>query len=503
MCQVEEDYQHALGRADLPSASKKCVKCKEASAAVVIRAGDRYCRSCFQEFFIHKFRAVLGKTRVIFPGEKVLLAVSGGPSSCSMLRQVQEGLSHTAHKKLRFSPGLVYIDEGGAVGQSAEERRRTVAELQVVFRATGFPFHVVPLEQVLDLPASVVVPGASPSERPASAYKAAVDRFIQSDSSTRRTAPEETTAPDVQESHTHTLQRLIGSVKTLTARDDLLATLRQHLLVHTARSEGYSKLMLGDNCTRLAVKLLSSISLGRGAQLAQDTGFSDSRYGDVTSVRPMRDYSAKEIAFYNHMFSVPSVVTPGLDTKTCDKDSIQRLTEIFVTKLQADFPSTVSTIYRTSEKLQTAARSSSAAHLSDRCLLCMCSLDTAAEKVSAFQATLISEQLSQTKSPAAPLNPGPRSAAPSGPSCCAAGAEDCGRAAGGGSCCSSAKEPQTGDLRSLLCYSCQLTVRDMSSVEHLPQYILSEAQRRQRRSQMREEITEFLLDDGDDGDEGD
>lgn len=46
---------------------------------------------------------------------------------------------------------------------------------------------------------------------------------------------------------------------------------RQHLLVHTARSEGYSKLMLGDSCTRLAVKLLSSISLGRGAQLAQDT----------------------------------------------------------------------------------------------------------------------------------------------------------------------------------------------------------------------------------------
>lgn len=46
---------------------------------------------------------------------------------------------------------------------------------------------------------------------------------------------------------------------------------RQHLLVHTARTEGYSKLMLADHCTRLAIKLLASISLGRGAQLAQDT----------------------------------------------------------------------------------------------------------------------------------------------------------------------------------------------------------------------------------------
>ncbi|XP_074501750.1 cytoplasmic tRNA 2-thiolation protein 2 [Sebastes fasciatus] len=508
MCQVDEDYHGPLKRVEVPSVSKKCVKCKEGTAAVVIRAGDTYCRGCFKEYFIHKFRAMLGKNRVIFPGEKVLLAVSGGPSSCSMLSQVQEGLSQNAHKKLRFLPGIVFIDEGGAVGQSAEERRKTVAELQAVFKASGFPFHMVALEQVLDLPSSVVVMAPSPSERTACSYKAAVDQFIQSDSrgcSTPR-EQEETSTPDVQESHTQLLQQLIGSAKTLTAREDLLNTLRQHLLVHTARSEGYSKLMLGDNCTRLAVKLLTSISLGRGAQLAQDTGFSDSRYGDIMLVRPMRDYSAKEIAYYNHMFSVPSVFMPSLGTKTKDTSSIQRLTESFVIKLQADFPSTVSTIYRTSEKLQ---KSSSTADQCDRCLLCMCALDSAVENSSAFKATLISEQLSQTKSPGAtsaeiprqnPAPVEPESTALSGQCCSSGGGEDCGKAAGGGGCCSSAKIPETTDLKSLLCYSCQLTVKDMSSVERLPQYILSEAQRRQRRSQMREEISEFLLDGGDDGD---
>uniref|UniRef100_A0A8D0APW4 Cytoplasmic tRNA 2-thiolation protein 2 n=1 Tax=Sander lucioperca TaxID=283035 RepID=A0A8D0APW4_SANLU len=348
------------------SVSKKCVKCKEAPAAVVIRAGDTFCRGCFKEYFIHKFRAMLGKNRVIFPGEKVI---------CGLYFQ-------NAHKKLRFSPGIVFVDEGGAVGQSVEERQRTLAELQAVFKATGFPFHMVPLEQVLELPSSVLVTAPALSERPAGAYKAAVDRFIQSDSSSSvpPRQQEETSLPHVQESHRQLLQQLIGSAKTQTAREDLLNTLRQHLLVHTARTEGYSKLMLGDNCTRLAVKLLTSISLGRGAQLAQDTGFSDSRYGDTILVRPMRDYSAKEIAYYNRMFSVPSVFLPSLDTKTTDKSSIQRLTESFVTKLQADFPSTVSTIYRTSEKLQTACRSSSAADHWDRCLLCMCALDTAVGK---------------------------------------------------------------------------------------------------------------------------
>lgn len=82
--------------------------------------------------------------------------------------------------------------------------------------------------QVLNLPSSVVVTAPSPSERPASAYKAAVDHFIQSDSRSclAQQEQEETSVPVVLESHTHSLQQLIGSAKTLTASEDLLNTLR-------------------------------------------------------------------------------------------------------------------------------------------------------------------------------------------------------------------------------------------------------------------------------------
>uniref|UniRef100_A0A3Q2PHN2 Uncharacterized protein n=1 Tax=Fundulus heteroclitus TaxID=8078 RepID=A0A3Q2PHN2_FUNHE len=43
MCQVEEEYHEPLERVDRPGVSKKCVKCKEELAAVVIRVGDAYC----------------------------------------------------------------------------------------------------------------------------------------------------------------------------------------------------------------------------------------------------------------------------------------------------------------------------------------------------------------------------------------------------------------------------------------------------------------------------
>lgn len=44
-------------------------------------------------------------------------------------------------------------------------------------------------------------------------------------------------------------------------------------------------------------------------------GFVDDRHGDVMVVRPMREYMAKEIAFYNHFFDVPTVIAPPLPTK--------------------------------------------------------------------------------------------------------------------------------------------------------------------------------------------
>ncbi|EDL11687.1 RIKEN cDNA 2310061F22 [Mus musculus] len=105
-------------------------------------------RVCFKAFYVHKFRAMLGKNRVIFPGEKVLLSWSGGPSSSSMVWQVLEGLSQDSAKRLRFVPGVIYVDEGAACGQSLEDRQKTVAEVKRILENTGFPWHVVALEEV-------------------------------------------------------------------------------------------------------------------------------------------------------------------------------------------------------------------------------------------------------------------------------------------------------------------------------------------------------------------
>lgn len=503
MCEVEEGFSVKLQGKE-KRLGQKCMKCKEGSAVLIIRVGDAFCKLCFKEYFVHKFRAMLGKNRVVFPGEKVLLAYSGGPSSSAMIQQVQEGLSRDAPKKLRFVPGILFVDEGAVCGQSLEEREDTLVGVQSVLQGTGFPFHIVSLEEVFLLPRSVLQQKQPASSTQTQNYKRAVGLSMQQARSEEspscvsdklaELSTADTNAPSGTEAlgsrrfpaeFTERLVQLFSSVRTLTAKQELLHTLRTHLILHTARSRGYSKVMSGESCTRLAVNLLSSISLGRGAFLPLDTGFSDSRYGDVLFIRPMREYSQKEIAFYNRFFSVPSIFIPALDTKAPENSSIQRLTETFITKLQVDFPSTVSTVYRTSEKLNTCTPEGRDDDLlQERCLLCQCPLDTHASKASAVQATQVSENLSQqTKQ-----------------TCVTTGEETCCKP---GQCCAGAQNDASFITRAtgmacLLCYSCRLTMKDLKPLDHIPQYILQEAEHRTRRTELRKEIQEFLLDDSSD-----
>ncbi|KAM9607912.1 LOW QUALITY PROTEIN: cytoplasmic tRNA 2-thiolation protein 2 [Trichechus inunguis] len=405
MCQVGEDYREPVPKDPPPpprpgheqqKCMKWCVKCKKGAPVLVIRAGDAFCRDCFKAYYVHKFRAVLGKNRLIFPGEKVLLAWSGGPSSSSMLWQVLEGLSRESAKQLRFVPGVVYVDEGAACGRNPEDRAETLAEVQSILRSTGLPWHGVALEEVFGLPQSVLRHFSQEPAMGDGAYKEAVDGFIQQqqglgtegarDSPSLSPGLEQLSWPSPHNpqsparphtaAETEALSRLFNSVRTLTAKEELLQTLRTHLILHVARTHGYSKVMTGDSCTRLAIKLLTNLALGRGAFLAWDTGFADERHGDVVVVRPMREHMLKEVAFYNHLFAIPTVLTPAIDTKAPEKASIHRLMEAFVLQLQAQFPSTVSTVYRTSEKLVKAPRAGRAASPSRPCcLLCLCMLD--------------------------------------------------------------------------------------------------------------------------------
>lgn len=58
----------------------------------------------------HKFRATLGKSKLVSKGERVLICVSGSQCSVSLLHLIWAGFQQSTFKRLTFDPIILYID---------------------------------------------------------------------------------------------------------------------------------------------------------------------------------------------------------------------------------------------------------------------------------------------------------------------------------------------------------------------------------------------------------
>lgn len=64
--------------------------------------------------------------------------------------------------------------------------------------------------------------------------------------------------------------------------------------------------MEGVSGPRVAIEIMTDLALGRGTQIPRDVGLVDDRFRStesVTVVRPLREFSHKEIVVYNRYFN--------------------------------------------------------------------------------------------------------------------------------------------------------------------------------------------------------
>lgn len=323
MCSRQEEISILNGNAGVAKAKfdKICCKCKERPAFTVIGTNIGYCQECFDASFVHKFRATIGKSALIRRGAKVALAYSGGACSSAALDILTKGISCEIKKRLRFEAGLLFVDESCLhTGITAEK----VKEIQDIMEASPFDSHTVKLEKVLTM-----------------AYCAEKQENVENDDSTIR----------------QNLQQVFASIKSSTAKEEILERLRNRLLSIEANRLGYDFVIVAESNSRLAVKTLCSVTMGRfGKSLQQDCAFSDGFRckfsGGSHILRPMKDTAAKEIATYVNMHNLRTVFLPNYSTFQSKRDCIQSLTESFVVSLSVNFPATEMTIYKTSGKLK-------------------------------------------------------------------------------------------------------------------------------------------------------
>lgn len=441
------------------TSERVCVKCGE-KACLITRIHDAFCKACFQVYVVHKFRAAIGKCKLIRDGEHILVAYSGGSASSALLHLIQEGRNPRAHRKLRFTATVIHIDETGALKLVDADRDEKLREIIACVKQRQLPFLLSSLEQELHLKQ------ADSHEAPdISSVCWDVDSDDGEAEFRKRTA------------ETERLKELFAALKSDSAREEFLRVAKLRLLVAVARMKGFDKILVGDSSTRLSVRILTDMAQGRGSHVALDTTVGDKRYGDVMVIRPLRDLNAKEVSLYNVVNQVDTVFVPAITTKMSSSSSIERLTETFITGLQADFPSSVPNIVRTSEKLgQSELRNSSGS-----CTFCQSPLDTDVGEASALRAVEISERLSQ--------------AGGAGASPCAT--EEGGRDTADTSDLARQTENRLSsqDIQETLCYGCRLMVKGMENLRMLPADMLLSASLHSQRQAMHSQIAEFLLEE--------
>ncbi|KAL0278185.1 UNVERIFIED_CONTAM: hypothetical protein PYX00_000081 [Menopon gallinae] len=427
MCSVDDGDDGGILMVPKTLLTEKACRSCDNAASVVLRKKDAYCRSCFLNSSVHKFRATLGKSKMLKAGDKVLSVFTRSHSSMALLHLLHSGLNEEKNKRLVFNVDLLYIDDGMVTGQDITSRERNVEEVVCLAKSFDFNILITTLSEVF-------------SQSPKVAQSLSVD--------------------DKREDE---LKMLFKNVTTMTAKEDLLYQLRQKLVLSVAEVMDYGKVFTDEVGTDLAVKLLVGISLGRGDQISSEVGFCDDRHRKIPILRPLKDFTHKEMVFYNVFNGIELADLTSLTTMCPTDVSIRKTTEAFLSGLQEEFPSTVYTIFRTGDKLKAE---SSYTEKDKICTLCDRLIKiTPEENCDAVEALNFSKQVSEPRTD-----------------------ENDHEAQGNCKGCSCSKKANP-----VFCYGCSLILKDMDNSEDFKFRLFETAVKRRNFESMREQISEFLI----------
>lgn len=302
-----------------------CKKCHEHKVAVKLDLKDAQCESCFYQYVRHKMRASMGSTKIIERGAKVLLVFDGTIESCVLFDMVRHAVSLEQFKRLNLKPNAIYVDNACISGLSHSQRQEKLTETLKIVESFGFELFYTSIAS--DNPAKQF-----DGIHVADEYSATEDEFMKQ----------------------------FSAIGNQTARDDYLNIRNLNICREVAAQIGSKYVFLPTVSHHVATSLLVNVALGRGRSVANDISFSDNRSNCAAKIiRPMRNITSLEIETYYRLDKTLNQMIHNNNYFDCPRqtasNSIQNLTKQFIDNLQENFASTVSTVFRTGDKISAAA----------------------------------------------------------------------------------------------------------------------------------------------------
>ncbi|EDW77251.1 uncharacterized protein Dwil_GK18201 [Drosophila willistoni] len=296
----------------------ECQKCGQHSDDLFkVNFRSEECRDCFLNYARHKFRAALGAAKALPRDSDVLLLLDGSIESIVLLDMLHYAQTQNTFKRLHCQAKVLYLDESVVQEQQSLDIDR-LQKLQD--RYTPFDLFVIELGTDLS------------NLRPLKNY-------------TPKTSREESD-----------LKIKLDKLRTLSARQDYLQQQRKRFLASVAHQLNCTHVFVPSISKDLATQFLTSIALGRGGSAALDVALCDDRLDhDIKLLRPLKDLNEQEVQLYVRARNLEDLkLGPSLATYGQEKGetaSLQNLTAAFVRNLQENYAATVSTVFRTGNKI--------------------------------------------------------------------------------------------------------------------------------------------------------
>lgn len=365
MCSIgEDDFGDEGGAHAMPVNEKiiledtngTCRKCGS-TAAVKLNFKEAQCKDCFINHVRHKFRANLGSTKILPRDCSVLTVFNGSAGSVCLLDLVIGSLELNNHKRLHFTHHVLFLDD---FLPQAKNFETTVEKIRSIVEQFHVKIHCISLADSNSDPESITTNS---------------DAFIANFKLNKEM-----------------LSKSREEFSNQSTWEDFLVQQKKNLIRKAAKYLNCNHVFLPDITTDLAADVLSNVILGRGASVAFDVGFVDDRIPEIKLLRPIRDLTHQEVDNYVRIKNLEYLELPYRKSM----ESIQSITSKFVGDLQANFTSTVSTIFRTGNKLAAKATTDGV------CNFCKSNLDWKSSKTLAaveFSRSISNEVIPSDTSP--------------------------------------------------------------------------------------------------------
>ncbi|XP_030376725.1 cytoplasmic tRNA 2-thiolation protein 2 [Scaptodrosophila lebanonensis] len=325
MCTIGEDDfgDEGAAHAMVPESSDSgpimggtCTKCGVESEFVYqLKFRTAECKGCFLSYARHKFRANLGASKALPKNAEVLLVVDGSAESLVLLDMLHYAQTQNTFKRLHCNARVLIIDERALREQPDDDKSLFAILQELRIRYIPFEFYVIQL-------------GSSLNDLQK------LDEYVP-------------------KYGTNELCSTLVKLRSLTARQDYLHQQRKIFIASVAHKLNCGHVFEPSISTTLATQLLTAIALGRGGSAALDVGLQDDRlHSGVKLLRPLKDLNEQEVQFYVDAQKLKPFMSAQQYGVKCGKGaSLQNLTHAFVANLQQNYASTVSTVFRTGDKI--------------------------------------------------------------------------------------------------------------------------------------------------------